>query len=49
MPVTVNDSGVILVSGCTPRIFKMVASGGCEPYNYMMSVIGSERYEKVTA
>lgn len=49
VPVTVNDSGVILVSGCTPRIFKMVASGGCEPYNYMMNVIGSERYEKVAA
>ena len=49
IPVTMEDNGVIMVSGCTPRIFRMVASGESDPYSFMMSVIGSRRYEKVTA
>ena len=48
-PVTMNEQGVALVSGCTPRLFSMVASGSIDPYSVMMDVIGSERYEKIAA
>lgn len=48
-PVTQNEQGVALVSGCTPRLFSMVASGNLSPLGYMMEVLGSERYEKIVA
>lgn len=48
-PVTINDRGVALVSGCTPRLFSMVASGNIDPYSFMMEVVDSERYEKIVA
>ena len=48
-PVTVNEQGVALVSGCTPRIFSMVAGGIVDPYVFMMQVIESERYAKIVA
>ena len=48
-PVTMNEQGVALVSGCTPKLFSMVASGNIDPYSSMMEVIGSERYEKIAA
>lgn len=46
-PVTQNEEGVCLVSGCTPRIFSMVATGDImkyTPMDFMMEVIGTERY-----
>ena len=48
-PVTMNEQGVALVSGCTPRLFSMVASGNIDPYRVMMDIVGSERYEKIVA
>ena len=48
-PVTQNEQGVALVSGVTPRIFSMVAGGVLSPYNFMMEVLGSERYAKIAA
>ena len=48
-PITMNDRGVALVSGCTPRVFSMVMDDELSPYAYMMSVIGSERYAAITA
>jgi len=48
-PVTKNDQGVALVSGCTPRLFSMVASGTMNPYAFMLEVIESERYAKIVA
>ena len=48
-PVTKNEQGVALVSGCTPRLFSMVASGTLNPYAFMLEVIGSERYAKIVA
>ena len=44
-----NEQGVALVSGCTPRLFSMVASGDINPYRVMMDIVGSERYEKIVA
>ena len=48
-PVRMNDAGVALVSGCTPRLFDMVMRGELSPYKMMMEIIGSERYEKIAA
>ena len=48
-PVTQNEQGVALVSGCTPRLFSMITSGDLSPYKCMMEIIGSERYQKITA
>lgn len=48
-PVTKNEQGVVLVSGCTPRLFSMVASGELSPYAVMMEVVESERYAKISA
>ena len=48
-PVTKNERGVTLVSGCTPRIFSMLVEGRLSPYEYMISVLESERYRGFTA
>ncbi len=49
LPVQMNEQGVILVSGCTARLFEQVCSGKADPYQYMMEVLGSPRYEPVSA
>ena len=51
-PVTKNEQGVALVSGCTPRLFSQVVDGSLAamtPYEFMLDVLGSERYEKIAA
>lgn len=48
-PVTMNEQGVALVSGCTPRLFSMVASGELSPYTVMMKTLSAERYAKISA
>lgn len=48
-PVTKNEQGVALVSGCTPRLFSMVASGRYSPYDQMLDILGSERYAPIAA
>jgi hypothetical protein len=48
-PVTQNEQGVALVSGCTPRIFSMVSEGVLSPLGYMMEILSAERYEKIAA
>lgn len=48
-PVTKNEQGVVLVSGVTPRIFSMIADGNLSPYTFMLEVLESERYAKITA
>ena len=48
-PVTQNEQGVALVSGCTPRLFNMIVCGQMTPYGYMMEILGGERYHKIVA
>ncbi len=48
-PVTANEQGVALVSGCSPRIFSMVMDGTLNPYDFMLSVVNSERYAPIAA
>ena len=48
-PVTMNEQGVALVSGCTPNIFSMLRKGEFDPYSCMMEVLNQERYAKIAA
>ena len=48
-PVKMNEQGVALVSGCTPRIFSQVMAGEMEPYKNMLHVLLSERYAPISA
>jgi len=48
-PVTMNEQGVVLVSGCSPRVFNMVMSGNLSPYAFMLETLSAERYKKITA
>lgn len=48
-PVTMNEQGVALVSGCNPRLFSMVLDGDFSPYSFMMDVLGAKRYECIVA
>jgi hypothetical protein len=47
-PVTKNERGVTLVSGCSPSIMKQVFDGASmTPYEFMLEVINSARYEQI--
>lgn len=48
-PVTMNEQGAALVSGCTPRLFSMIAGGDISPYKMMTEILDSERYAKISA
>jgi len=49
VPVTANEQGVILVSGCSPKIFELVMSGETSPYKFMSDTLNTERYQKISA
>jgi hypothetical protein len=46
-PVGMNEKGVVLVSGASPRVFSMIKSGNLSPYAFMLDTLGAERYEKI--
>jgi len=46
-PVTMNERGVVLVSGASPRVFAMVQSGNLSPMAFMLETLNSERYAKI--
>ncbi len=48
-PVKKNQQGVALVSGCTPRLFEMLAGGNLNPYACMMEILNRERYKDIVA
>lgn len=49
-PVTYNEQGVALVSGFTPRLFSLLASGKiASPHDYMMDILGAPRYADIEA
>ena len=48
-PVTMNEKGVVLVSGANPQVFSMIATGNVSPYSFMLDTLGAERYSKVLA
>lgn len=49
VPVKMNENGVILVSGSSPKIFNMVISGSFNPYEYMIKIISNSRYSMIKA
>ena len=44
-----NEQGVALVSGVTPRLFSMIVGNELSPYKLMMETLGSERYASIVA
>ena len=48
-PVTMNEQGVALVSGCTPRLFSMISGGNLSPYTFMLETLCSKRYAAIAA
>lgn len=48
IPITQNDRGVILVSGFSTTIAKMVLSNKTDPYEALVDVLMSDRYKQVT-
>lgn len=48
-PVCMNEQGVVLVSGASPRIFSMIQSGNLSPMTFMLETLNSERYAKIVA
>jgi len=48
-PVKMNEKGVALVSGASPRVFAMLSAGILSPYAFMIDTLSSERYEKISA
>jgi len=48
-PVTMNEQGVALVSGATPRIFSMLKTANITPMQFMLETLNSERYNKIVA
>lgn len=48
-PVTMNEQGVALVSGTSPRIFSMITAGNITPMEFMLETLNSPRYENIKA
>lgn len=48
-PVTMNERGVVLVSGMSAQVFAMLKDNSMNPYEFMMSVITDKRYERIAA
>ena len=48
-PVTMEEDGVVLVSGFTPRLFQMITGDKLSPYAFMMDTLSKERYSCITA
>ena len=48
-PVTMNEQGVALVSGASPRVFSMIKSGVLSPIAFMLETLQAKRYERITA
>ena len=48
-PVKMNEQGVVLVSGRSPRVFAMLEAGTFSPYEFMMETISQERYSSIVA
>lgn len=48
-PVTMNESGAMLLSGSSANLFRFCIQKNMTPLDFMNSIICSQRYEKITA
>ena len=48
IPVCENENGLILVSGFSINILKMVMSNKLDPYEALLETLNSERYARIT-
>jgi len=48
-PVLMNEQGVALVSGFTPRLFQMLAKGDLNPMRFMLETLNAPRYAAIAA
>lgn len=48
IPLTQNENGVVLVSGFSPAITKMVLSEELDPYKAIVKELMSDRYKEIT-
>ncbi len=48
-PVTMNEQGAALISGCSPRIFRMLSAGVLTPCAFMMETLMGNRYACIGA
>ena len=48
-PVTKNEKGVALVSGCSPIVFEMVMDASMTPEAFMLKTLDKERYRRIAA
>jgi hypothetical protein len=44
-----NEQGVVLGSGASPRVFSMIRSGNLSPMAFMLDTLSAERYERIQA
>lgn len=49
VPVDMNRQGAVLVSGCSPKIFSMIKNRRYNPFDFMLEVIESGRYDDIAA
>jgi hypothetical protein len=47
IPLTENENGVVLVSGFSSTISKMVLSEKLDPYEVILEQLNSERYKNI--
>ncbi len=48
IPITQNELGVILVSGYSPAICKMILQEENDPYKALLNILNSDRYKQIT-
>ena len=47
IPLVENELGVVLVSGFSQNVLKMIMSNNCNPYEVLIETITSERYDQI--
>jgi hypothetical protein len=47
IPIQENESGVILMSGFSPNLIKMLYSGKTDPYEILIETLNSDRYKEI--
>ena len=48
VPATINDDGVILLSGCNPTVMQYAINGVFNPMSMIYNITNSDRYKNIT-